>query len=243
MIQKTVKFLISRHTVSIILFSLLCYAQAGLASAIPTNQAVYRIKYDGVTIGTSTVTLKSLPANQYFLSIRNHPAISFLSGNVLESSTGLWAHSQPIPLHYFYSYRYFNKRRQIELFFNWHANNVTTRVNGLPWIMPVTSGTQDKLSYELQLRQDLIAGKNKFIYPVADGGKIKHYQFFIVGNEIITTPLGTFNTIKIIRSPMPGKNNVTLWIARQFNYQIVRIERSKNIMDHGIAEIISYKKI
>ncbi len=147
------------------------------------------------------------------------------------------------PLHYFYNYQYFNRHRQLELLFNWRINKLVTYVNGLPWLMPLATGTQDKLSYELQLRQDLIAGKNNFTYKVADGGKIKTYQFKIVGTEIITTPLGTFNTIKIIRLPMPEKENVTIWVAKQLNYQIVRVEKTRNIIDHGVAEIISYNKI
>ncbi len=234
---------IARYYLQILLFLLISHIQIAHADILSSNQAVYRIKYDGVTIGKSTVILKTLPPNHYVLSISDQPSLPFLSGYVLESSTGIWSGKQSLPLHYFYNYHYFTKKRQIELNFNWHNKNVITNVNGKPWTMPVIVGTQDKLSYELQLRQDLLNNKNIFSYPVADGGKIKYYQFKIIGHEIITTPLGTFNTIKIIRLPMPEKENLTLWIAKQLNYQIVQIEQTKHIMDYGVAEIISYKQI
>lgn len=226
--------------ISLFCLALLIY-QFAYTEDLPNSQARYLVKYDGVTIGTSTVTVRPLHANHYWLSLHDQPVISLLSGDVLESSTGLWSHSQIIPLHYFYNYHYFKQHRQLELLFNWRINKLVTYVNQLPWQMPIELGTQDKLSYDLQLRQDLIAGKNNFKYSVADGGKIKTYQFKIIGTEIITTPLGTFNTIKISRLPMPEKENVTLWIAKQLDYQIVRVEKTNNIVDHGVAEIISYQ--
>ncbi len=224
------------------LFILVFFTQQfAYAKAFIDSQASYLVKYDGVTIGTSTVTLRSLPAKHYWLSLHDQPVISILSGDVLESSTGLWSHSKILPLQYSYNYHYFNRYRQLKLFFNWRINKLVTYVNELPWQMSIEPGVQDKLSYDLQLRQDLIAGKNNIKYSVADGGKIKIYQFKIVGTEIISTPLGTFNTIKIVRLPMPEKENITLWVAKQLDYQIVRVEKTKNIVDHGVAEIISYR--
>lgn len=224
-------------------FILLCYIKTAHADNLPTSQANYKIKYDGITIGQSLVTLQSLQTKHYLLSISDQPSLPFLSGNVLESSAGLWLGARAVPLQYYYNYRYLTKKRQIILYFNWRKKNVIIRVNGMPWTMPIMQGTQDKLSYELQLRQDLLNNKKSFSYPVADGGKIKYYQFKLIGNEIITTPLGTFNTIKIIRLPTPDKESVTLWIAKQLNYQIVQIDQNKNFMDHGVAEIVSYKQL
>lgn len=243
MINQKFTLKISQHFLEGLCFILLCYIQTALADNLPNSQAIYKIKYDGITIGQSTVTLQTLPSKHYLLSISDQPSLPFLSGNVLESSAGLWLGTKAMPLEYYYNYHYLAKNRQIALYFNWHKKNVIIRVNGTPWLMSIIQGTQDKLSYELQLRQDLLNNKKFFSYPVADGGKIKYYQFRMVGNQIITTPLGTFNTIEIIRLPTPEKEGVTLWIAKQLNYQIVQIDENKNFMDHGVAEIVSYKQL
>jgi hypothetical protein len=228
---------------------MLIFHQNGIAAnlirapIVPDFQALYEVKYDGIKIGTSSMSLHSNQQGQYFFAIHNQASIPFLSGDVIESSTGFWSDKALMPTNYIYHYRYFNRQQQIEMNFNWQTRHLVIRVNGQPWHLLVPPLTQDRLSYQLALRRDLLAGKNQFSYWIADGGKIKNYQFRIVGNETITTPLGTFNTIKIKRLPIPGKENVTLWLAKQWDYQVIKVEQTKNIVDQGSAEIVAYSPL
>lgn len=208
---------------------------------LPNFQATYVIKYDGIKVGTSTLNLQSSANGHYQLELHNKPSIPFIKGDVIESSIGLWTGTAPTPTQYHYFYHYFTKQKHIDLQFNWRKDNLVLLINGKPWHMPIEPTTQDKLSYQLALRQDLQAGKTKLNYQIADGGLIKNYQFHIEGNETITTPLGTFDTVMLVRTPIPGKENVTLWLAKNLHYQVIRVEEQKNIVDFGTADIMTYQ--
>lgn len=212
------------------------------SAPLPDYQATYIIKYDGIKVGSSTINFQTTEDNHYLLSLHNEPSLPLIKGDVTETSEGIWDNNaNPIPLTYNYYYHYFTKQKHINLQFNWPSLQLTIRINSMPWRLTILPGAQDKLSYQLALQQDLLAGKNSFNYQIADGGLLKIYQFKVVGNETITTPLGTFDTIKLIRLPIPGKDNITLWLAKKLHYQVIRVSQQKNIIDFGTADIISYK--
>jgi hypothetical protein len=233
------KLLFTRASLFVLVMSF--YLSAWSAS-LQDFQATYLIKYDGIKVGTSTLSLQSSPNSHYLLTVHNQPSLPLIKGDVTETSEGIWKEGTlPIPENYNYSYHYFTKQKHIDLQFNWPMQNLTIKINNKPWQLSIFPGTQDKLSYQLALRQDLLIGKKILSYQIADGGLIKTYQFQVVGNETITTPLGTFDTLKLIRLPIPGKEDVTLWLAKQLHYQVIRVAQQKNIIDFGTADIISYQ--
>jgi hypothetical protein len=72
---------------------------------------------------------------------------------------------------------------------------------------------------------DLAKDKQKFHYKIADGGKIKIYDITILGEEVITTPLGQFTAIKLLRKREGKKERkTTLWCAPSLNYLPVQLE-------------------
>ena len=71
---------------------------------------------------------------------------------------------------------------------------------------------------------DLQAGKESLQYTVADGGKTKIYNFEILGEETIKTPLGELETIKLERHRPDSRRKSTLWCARQLEFLPVKVE-------------------
>jgi hypothetical protein len=93
----------------------------------------------------------------------------------------------------------------------------------------VPTGTQDKLSYQLQLRLDLLAGKTDMTYAVADGGKLKEYRFKVTGEEQIDTPYGRYNAVRVMRDRGEDADRETLiWLAPELDYLIVRLEQTES---------------
>ena len=75
---------------------------------------------------------------------------------------------------------------------------------------------------------DLADEKTAFNYRIADGGKLKSYDIRIVDKEIVTTPLGKIEAIKLIRyREGENKRQTTLWCAPQLNYLPVKLEHTE----------------
>jgi len=83
---------------------------------------------------------------------------------------------------------------------------------------------QDKISYQLQLALDIAAGKKELKYQVADGRKVREYEFAVAGTEKLQTPLGPVDTIKVQRlRDGDTERETTIWFAPQWNYALVKL--------------------
>ena len=99
---------------------------------------------------------------------------------------------------------------------------------------------QDHLSYQVQLRHDLMAGKRKFSYPIIDKkGNQRSYDFAVVGEEMITLPFGNINhkgetsmTTVIVR-PLLG-------FAPEYNHMLVKMFKGKDGMEQFQIELKHY---
>ena len=69
---------------------------------------------------------------------------------------------------------------------------------------------------------DLKLGNIPEKYIIADGGKIKEYTFKKIKDEIIETPLGDFNTIKLARYKK-NKQETYLWCAYELDFLPVKV--------------------
>lgn len=200
--------------------------------------AVYTVKKGSFTIGETKRTLTAKGENSYLFESVTRPmglAKLLTNGQVIERSTWRFnPQGQQQPLEYTFFNNSEKKKRNVRLNFNWDKQTVTNTINGEPWKMPLVDGAQDKLLYQLLLMRELARGKTKFSYPVADGGKLKTYTLKILGTENIRTPLGRFETVRVLR--VHGKRKTTLWCAKQLNYLPVRIEQRKG--DHSPVNAI-----
>lgn len=191
--------------------------------------AVYKVSRNNTDIGIRTHTL-TLKGDHYVYQSNMHAtgfASLFKSGEVIEISQWQLNNGKVVPLRY--EYRDTDKaKRHAQLEFNWQTHSVTNKVGNKPWQMSIPDGTQDKFSYMLALMQDLQHGKKETEYKIADGGRLKTYRFKILRNEVISTPLGEFNTVKLQRVRTGKKNRITyLWVLPEKHYLPVKIERHK----------------
>ncbi|TCK08613.1 DUF3108 domain-containing protein [Marinobacterium mangrovicola] len=141
-----------------------------------------------------------------------------------EASHFTYSDDQIQPLKYRYERKLLGRERLVDLKFNWAKSRVTTTVEEKPWSMKIPDGTQDKLSYQLQLRLDLAAGKKELVYEVADGGLLSEYRFRVIGEETVETPAGKFNALKVERvRGEDAKRTTHLWFAPELEYLIVKL--------------------
>lgn len=184
----------------------------------------YKAKLYGFNI-TVTNRLTKNADNQYDLLFKFDSMI----GTITETSQMQW---DPVkqtikPLHYLYQRRGLGKDRDADLSFDWDKKTVINKVQQTNWQMDIAQRVQDKLSYQIQLQQDLLNGQKNFSYQIADGGRLKEYKFATLGEEMLETPLGKVNTVKVKRSRDNDKRVTYAWLAKDWNYLLVRLQQEE----------------
>jgi len=214
-----------------LLLSLLLAATLGRAAETPQlipYSADYVLKKGGMTIAEGHFTLShdSNGTFTYQTDSTTAGVISwFSSDRVIERTVWKLAGTEIVPDHYSYDHSGSGQRR-VTVEFDRSDDRIVTTVNDSPWYMQLVDGVQDKLSVQLSLQLDIMQGKrDQFEYPVADGGTLKQYRFIYEGEERVTTPLGSFDTLRVKREG--DKRGTTLWFAPELNYTPVRLEQKK----------------
>jgi hypothetical protein len=194
-------------------------------SPIPPFKAIYASEWDaGIALkGEVERSLSYTSSGQWLF--RTY-ASAFIA-SIDEKSTLIFSDLKVIPQKYHYKKIVLGKKREAKLAFDWNSKSVNNDVNDKPWNMNIPTSTQDKLSYQLQMRLDLKAGKNgPFHYKIADGGRLKEYDFKIIGAEKIKSPLGEFDTIKVEMDRGPKATRKTyIWYAPELDYTIIKLKQ------------------
>jgi len=188
-------------------------------------RAIYKAKFSGFSIEASR-ELHTLPNQQQQLSFRASTWLAKLN----ETSRFSWGDlGQLIPRRYEYHRSGLGKPRDAVLDFDWARLRVVNNVQAKPWSMTIPELTLDKLSYQLQLRSDLLNGKQSLQYDIADGGRLKTYLFEMVGEEMLQTRLGKLATVKIKKIRSTGKKRTTyIWMAKNWDYLLVKLQQTEN---------------
>jgi len=200
------------------------------AHGIAPFTATYTVFRNDSEIGVRTHRL-SKQNNRYLYEANMRTtglARFFKSGEVTEKSQWQFKNKKIVPITYEYNDSS-NEKRHTLLSFDWSNHSVTNNVANKPWAMKIPDGTQDKFSYMVALMHDLKHGEQNPEYKIADGGRLKTYQFKYLGTDVIELPIGKFKTVKLQRTRVGKKNRITyLWCLPDKNYLPIKIERHKS---------------
>ena len=100
--------------------------------------------------------------------------------------------------------------------------------NGDPRDIALRPGYLGPISYQVQLRRDLIAGKTRFDYQVMDRGKVKQYAFQSEGADVIRTAGGDVNAVRVRRVRDDNVRQTFFWMAPTLGYQLVKLRQEEN---------------
>ncbi|KGK42698.1 hypothetical protein LH51_05235 [Nitrincola sp. A-D6] len=196
--------------------------------ASPVELKPYRAVYSNKVDATISISgeaireLKQLEDGTWELSVE----ASAMMANIRETTRVTQRDNQLLPLRYDYHRRILTRNRTAQLRFDWDAGYVTTDIDDKPWRMSIEPGVHDKLSYQLQMPADIAAGKTTLSYQVADGGRMQTYRFNVMGEDLVDTPAGQFNAIRVERDRGENSDRETLiWFAPELDYMIVRLEQ------------------
>ncbi len=196
---------------------------------LPVGMSLEYVFYRGSTkLGTMERTLTQTDKNIYLLEsnvkVTHFLAKMFLKG-IEERSTFTFENGRAKALAYQYNRSGSKKRRHQDLQFDWQTRKVSDATQDTPWSIEVPENTVDRHLYQLNVMFDMQDEPKALQYLVADRGKLKTYDIKNLGNEMIKTPLGEIDTIKLQRKS--EKRSTTVWVAADYNYLPVQIEQNE----------------
>ncbi|WGL17694.1 DUF3108 domain-containing protein [Microbulbifer bruguierae] len=145
------------------------------------------------------------------------------------------------PQHYDYQKSGLGKDRHTALSFEDGGKRIINVYDKSQSIENAPANIQDKISYQLQLAIDIANGKTPLKYAVADGKKIRDYEFEITGKETLNTPMGPIETVKVQRVRGQDAERITnIWFAPQWNYALVKLMQRE---DNGKSYQITLTKL
>ncbi|PCJ16180.1 MAG: hypothetical protein COB04_11570 [Gammaproteobacteria bacterium] len=190
------------------------------------------------------VSLRGLAVRKLIINEANQQEFSFnaktLAAKVQESSHFNWHRCSPVPSAYHYERKGFlKKKKTLQQTFNWDDQQVTSNTSKYSTTFDLPMQSTDKLSYQLAIRCDLKQGNTDLNYQVVDKSRLKQYSFEIVNEEILETPLGTLNAIKVKRVREANQRQTFLWFAKELDYLLVKLEQYDTGGNHYVINIKS----
>jgi len=88
---------------------------------------------------------------------------------------------------------------------------------------------QDNMSYQEQIRLELMAGKKEFEYPIAYKNRLKQYYFEVVKETQLKTKQGEIKTIEVKQTHLKNKKESThLWYAVDYDFLMLKLVKVKS---------------
>jgi len=197
---------------------------------ISVSPPLYEATYLARALGLSARAYRAQTlAGEDTYRLENRLTLTLLGatvGTVTESSEFRWDGAQIVPLLYRYSQTGLSRREE-SIAFDWSALSALSTLDNETWTLPLQTGMQDKLSYSQSFGYDFgERGLSEITYRVADGDEVEEQLYRVSAEEVLDTPLGALNTVKIerVRSG-DSRRSTTVWLARDWHYLLVKLEQ------------------
>ncbi len=113
--------------------------------------------------------------------------------------------------------------KNVSAAFDWQAGQLHMTFDGRNETIKLPQDTQDRVSLMYQF---VFLPAEKFgdlAFHMTNGKKIEPYRYRLAGTEMIDTPLGRLNTLRLVKQREPGDNAVEVWLASDRSYFPVRL--------------------
>ena len=140
-----------------------------------------------------------------------------------ESLIFRWEDNQVVPLRYRYKLSgLFIRDREEAIDFDWENNVVSGHHEGDKFSMKLEKGAMDPMGYQLQLSQDIKAGKREMEYRVIDKGDYDTDKFAVVDEETVRINGDDIRTLKAEKVRDSVSKRVSLmWFAPERDYLLI----------------------
>ena len=228
----------------LILLSLLFSASvlADEDAPYPSFIASYNAKANGLGIGTVQVSLTRVGDNEYLYeqkSVTRGIAALFGTDKSTESSRWRYRDNAIQVIEYQSRRKKGDDDDNSHLVFDWETRRVKNIGAGEHWDIALPEGAIDRLVMQLAMLFDLRKGDTVFKYRIPRQGRIKNYDFELVGDEPVELDSGTYHTVKAERTN-DDRDKSWVWSAPDLDYFPVRFLKQKK---SGIKIELVLKKL
>lgn len=143
-----------------------------------------------------------------------------------ESLIFRWEDGRVIPMRYRYRLSGFlvsDRKESID--FDWSEGIATGEYKGKDFEIELEEGLLDPLGYQLQLHQDIQAGKREMTYRVLDGNSIDTDRFAVINGENMNTGSEDKTTLKAEKVRENSERQTLMWFSPEQNYLLVRVKQ------------------
>lgn len=225
---------------SLLLCLALVLANVPGAHAVTSFSAEYELSRGIVTLGQMTRRLR-LDGQRYRYESRMIPrglVALFAKDGVTEVSSGRLESDRFVPERYEYDKG--GTRKDFALDFDYASATVALTAANRSWRAELPAGALDRLVYQVQFMLDLPHAPATLDYIIADKGKLKHYHIVNAGSEMVDTPLGRFETVKLQRAKPDSAYRTTVWCAAALDWMPVKVEYRD---DDGAVTVATLKTL
>jgi len=195
-------------------------------------KVIYKADYKGLPISATGIrefTLVEAEGEQPLYTLSSS-ALSIFA-KLEEQSDFTLTDTSARPLFYRYDRTGLGKNKNLRLNFDWTKSLLINPDTEVSW--PLTApNISDRLLYQFQLQIDLLnTGPTinlgtTYRYNVQDEGTLKLYEFTVLAETDLSTPLGSIRTYEVIRSnDRPGRKT-RLFLAPDLEFMLIRFEQT-----------------
>jgi hypothetical protein len=198
---------------------LLLTSDAGLAQAAPPAriEVAYEMSRDGSVLADVVEVLEHGGGRYQITETTKGRGVYSLVGGMKRVSRGLVDAAGVRPL------EFVDERpgwRDSRAWFDWTARTVTTQHKEVRRTLPMPPDAQDRLSFLFAF--SLFPPKDRSVsYSVFDSKGLSSQLYRIAGQEKLKTPVGEFDTLKLVRA-REGES-AEIWLAKQLALFPVRV--------------------
>lgn len=215
-----------KNCAALLLFGVLLPGWAVQAAEITEFSAYYEAHTNGMR-GNAERHLVSLGENNYRLNVSLEAKMAGINiGDLEQASEFSFQDGRIVPHHY--SYLISGISHQAEtVSFNWDAKVALSTDDDQSWTLTLDGPVLDQLSAQLALARNLVGNNDDILEVVlVDGGEVEAQRYRVLGEEILETPMGKLNCVKLERIRASDNGRQTLiWFAKDWHNLLARIEQ------------------
>ncbi|QIZ76182.1 DUF3108 domain-containing protein [Ferrimonas lipolytica] len=196
-----------------------------MAAPLTPFEANYDVTHGDSSLGGGKITLQKTATNQFQMGYVSDVGWLLLSDIRSEQSLFDVNGDTLIPKRYLMERSGSGPDFSAEVEFDSVTGQIHARYKDRAADFPYKLPIYDNILYLMQLRLDVAAGKTQMNYHYIQKTKQRNIIYHVVGEEQLTTPFGTLNTVKVARIRKADSPKQTFaWLAKDHNYVIAQIQ-------------------
>lgn len=210
---------------------------------IPAFTANYTVLHKSDPVGTAVRQLSYQADGSVSYHYKTYVEWLIFSQTRSETSTLNIMDSQVIPRHYKNSREGTGKDKYYEWRYNASKGEAEDLERKRNHTVDFSNNLQDKLSYHLQHRLNLIADSKQESYTysvISTSGSIKDYVYQYDGEEELILPYGLLKTLRFKREIKDKERITYAWFAPELDYLLVKLYQTKAGNEQFEAQLASY---